>query len=96
MKRDWSKRLEAAEAYQAQKERRFFVVLPWDLEPDATESDMVCHYRIVRPNGEYGGEPVEYDRTGIHPSQETPGSRNWNLYYGDHKAACEPLPEGRA
>jgi len=96
MKRDWAKRLEAVEAHQAQKDCRFFVVMPWDLLPDAAETDMVTYYRIVAPNGEYGGVEVVYDRTGIHPSQDAPGSRNWNLYHGDHQAACAPLPEGQA
>jgi hypothetical protein len=90
MKSDWAKRLAAVEAHQIQKNRRFFVVLPWDLEPaEATEDDMVCYYRIVAPNGEYGGVPVEYERTGVHPSQDPPGSRNRQLYYGDHSGACE-------
>ncbi|MCK8457030.1 hypothetical protein [Sphingomonas faeni] len=96
MKSDWAKRLAAVEAHQIQKNRRFFVVLPWDLEPDATEDDMVCYYRIVAPNGEYGGVPVEYERTGVHPSQDHPGSRNRELYYGEHPAACEPSTEGAA
>lgn len=95
MKRDWAKRLEAVEAHQAQKDCRFFVVMPWDLLPDAAATDMVTYYRIVAPNGEYGGVEVEYDRTGIHPSQDVPGSRNRQLYYGSHSGACEASTEGQ-
>lgn len=62
---------------------KFYMVYPWEHVPDAREQDMVCLVRIVAPNGEYGGETVSYERTGVHPSADAPGSWNRHLYYGE-------------
>jgi hypothetical protein len=74
--------LEALQARRPQPQPRTFVVMPWDLIPDASPADMVIEVNFVRPTGQFGGERMPYERVGIHPADDGPRSRNVALRRG--------------
>lgn len=81
-------RLAALEARVRMTNPRSFLIMPWDLMPDASDDDMVIYVTFVRPTDQPNGESVPYKRTGIHPSEDNPGSENAVLYRDS--AAAQP------
>lgn len=57
-----------------------FVVMPWDIAPDAADGDALLTVHFVRPTDQPSREWVPYARTGIHPALDAPESPNAQLY----------------
>jgi hypothetical protein len=76
------RRLAALEASHFTLRGRAMLLLPWDVMPEEGEGDMIGCYRIVEPSPD-GLKPVEYQRSGIHPRDDVPGSWNRHLYFGE-------------
>jgi hypothetical protein len=62
--------------------RRAFLLMPWDQIPDTQAGDMVGLYNLVAVTPD-GPKRVEYERNGIHPRDDVPGSWNRHLYFGE-------------
>lgn len=81
MRETISRRLAALETrHRSKHQPRRFLLMPWDLEPDADPDDMVITIGFVRPTDQIGGERVPYIRTGIHPAEDDPASHNGRLH----------------
>ncbi|MFZ5794292.1 MAG: hypothetical protein ACOY4B_07480 [Pseudomonadota bacterium] len=61
-------------------DERRFLVMPWDPIPAHTDRDLVALYRITDASGTGS---IEFERSGVHPRDDAPGSRNRRLYYGE-------------
>ena len=75
------RRLAALEATRPAP-RRAFMLMPWEPMPEMQEGDMVGLYNLVAVTPE-GPKRVEYERNGIHPRDDVPGSWNRHLYFGE-------------
>lgn len=64
----------------AAPEERRFLVMPWDPIPVHTDRDLVALYRITDDSG---CDLADYERNGIHPRDDAPGSPNRRLYFGE-------------
>lgn len=92
-----TRRLSALESRRRLHHTRRFLLMPWDLEPDAGPDDMVIRISFIRPTDRFGGEPVPYIRTGINPAEDDPNSHNGRLHResaGDHPWTSRTYPTG--
>lgn len=80
------RRLAALEAAQPATVGRRMVLLPWDNMPEEQQGDMICCYQFVAPSPD-GPQRLEYERNGIHPKDDVPGSWNRYLYFNEHRHA---------
>ena len=64
-------------------ERRH-LVMPWDPIPDAADGDLVGLYRTTDNTG---AAHLDFERNGIHPRDDAPGSHNHRMYF-------EGMPNG--
>jgi len=62
--------------------RRAFMLMPWEPIPETQQGDMVGLYNLVAVTSE-GPKRVEYERNGVHPRDDAPGSWNRHLYFGE-------------
>lgn len=77
-----TRRLTVLEAKQPRHAGRRLLLMPWDIMPEPREGDIIGCYNLVVPT--LGGpERVEYERNGIHPKDDVPGSINRHLYFGE-------------
>lgn len=79
---DRARRLAALEASHPAPRGRSMVVLPWDVLPEEREGDMIIRYRLVAPAPD-GERVLNYERTGVHPRDDKPGSWNRHLHFGE-------------
>ena len=76
------RRLASLEARHGATRGRVMLLLPWEIMPEEQEGDMIGCYQFVVPTPD-GPQRVEYQRTGIHPEDDVPGSWNRHLYFGE-------------
>jgi hypothetical protein len=91
-----SRRLAELEARQTVRPRSF-VIMPWDIVPETKPDDLVLEYHILEPGAVPGGPRIPYERTGVHPAQDNPGSVNAQLHRDSESAAIwssRKLPNG--
>lgn len=77
-----TRRLAALEANQPRHTGRRLLLMPWDIEPEHQDGDMIGRYNLVTA-GSGGPKRVDYHRTGAHPKDDAPGSWNRHLYFGE-------------
>jgi hypothetical protein len=54
--------------------------------PERREGDLIGCYRFVTSTSD-GPECINYERNGIHPKDDVPGSLNRYLYFGEPRHA---------
>ncbi len=77
-----SRRLSVLEANQPRDAGRRLLLMPWDPMPEPRECDMIGCYNLVASTPG-GPKRVEYERNGVHPKDDAPGSLNRHLYFGE-------------
>lgn len=78
----FGRRLAALEAACPVAQRRRMLLMPWDSIPEHQEGDMIGLYNLVAVTPA-GVERTKYERNGIHPRDDAPGSWNRHLYFGE-------------
>ena len=76
------RRLAAIEAAGPIRMGRRGMLMPSDPIPEKQEGDMFGLYNLVAVTPE-GIKRTEYERNGIHPRDDAPGSWNRHLYFGE-------------
>lgn len=76
------RRLAALEAAHPIGTGRRSTFMPWDRVPAEGEGDMFVLYNLVAVTPD-GPTRTEYERNGIHPRDDAPGSWNRHLYFGE-------------
>ncbi|WP_261269780.1 hypothetical protein [Sphingomonas sp. LC-1] len=77
-----TRRLMVLEAKQPRLAGRRLLLMPWDIMPEPREGDMIGCYNFVASTPD-GPERIDYERNGIHPKDDVPGSLNRYLYFGE-------------
>ncbi|MGW8135567.1 hypothetical protein ACWGNZ_08000 [Sphingomonas zeae] len=81
-----TRRLTVLEAKQPRHAGRRLLLMPWDIMPERREGDLIGCYRFVTSTSD-GPECINYERNGIHPKDDVPGSLNRYLYFGEPRHA---------
>lgn len=76
------RRIAALEAACPAAQGRRMLLMPWDPLPAEQDGDMIGLYNLVAATPS-GVERTEYERNGIHPRDDAPGSWNRHLYFGE-------------
>lgn len=76
------RRLAALEAARPIDRGRRGMLMPWEPIPEKRGGDMFGLYNLVAVTPE-GIKRTDYERNGIHPRDDAPGSWNRHLYFGE-------------
>lgn len=77
-----ARRLAALEAAGPIGMGRRGMLMPWEPIPEKQEGDMFGLYNLVAVTPD-GIKRTEYERNGIHPRDDAPGSWNRHLFFGE-------------
>lgn len=78
--------LSVLEAKQPCHAGRRLLLMPWDIMPEPREGDLIGCYNFVTSTSD-DPECIDYERNGIHPKYDVPGSLNRYLYFGEPRHA---------